>query len=254
MERLDLAWAAGFFDAEGCFSGAGGTPHATASQVDLEPLDVFANTVQVGTIRGPYEKATPSINRRPQWIYYAYGANAEALFGMLAPWLGGYRNTQARNAIGAGRPIEGPEPFHTFPLTERVAWCGGFFEGEGCFSLSGRAITSRVANTDPELIARFSGTVATGHVYGPYDRGPGRKQQQVFAAAGFERVQATLAMLWPWLSSRRRIRAMQLLADHLTYFYGCGHRRDPRQWRKHCPLCFKPGPKPGSKNRPKSPT
>jgi hypothetical protein len=249
MYEADFAWAAGFFDAEGCFANAG-TPMATASQVQLEPLDVFVNTVGIGTLNGPYEKATSAIKRRPQWVYYTYGQRATSLFDMLEPWFGRYRREQGHRALQRPGSAAAPRTFDDWPWVEQVAWCGGFWEGEGTFSRAGRALTARLANTELELVERVHRTLGTGHIYGPYTKGgrtPRKKPQWVYTTSGFEEMQAILAILWPWLSSRRRLTAMALLENHLTFFYGCGHRRDRARWRKHCPRCFKPGPKPGMK-------
>jgi hypothetical protein len=111
-------------------------------------------------------------------------------------------------------------------------------------------LTARLANTELELVQRVNATLGTGHVYGPYTkagRTTRKKPQWVYTTSGFEEMQAILGILWPWLSSRRRLTAMGLLENYLTFFCGCGHRRDKKHWRKHCPKCFKPGPKPGSK-------
>lgn len=121
MYELDHAWAAGFFDAEGCFARAGPTPVATASQVDMEPLDVFFNTVAVGSLHGPYKRATRQIYRREQWVYYAYGRNAAAVFEMIKPWLGRYRTLwpEKKGPMGLHRQRireDASDPRHTVAL------------------------------------------------------------------------------------------------------------------------------------------
>ncbi|MGH9891326.1 MAG: hypothetical protein ACREA0_04965 [bacterium] len=247
MERTELAWAAGFIEAEGCFSATKVNKVVTITQVDLEPLNVFYNTVQIGTLKGPYNKATAAIRRRPQWIWYAYGKNALAVFELVRPWFGDYRDEQAQRALRQCASLPQRVPFEQWTWAEKVAWCGGFFEGEGCFSRAGRSLTARLANTDLELVERVHSTIGTGHVYGPYTsagRSYRKKPQYVFTTSGFEEMQAILAMLWPWLSSRRRLTAMALLDDYLNY-YICGCERDPSRWRKNCQKCFKPGPRTG---------
>jgi hypothetical protein len=247
MSRDDFAWAAGFFDADGCFANSA-TPVATIAQVGLECLDIFRNVVGVGTIRGPYEKATAKIDRKPQWVFYAYGGNARTIFRLLRPWLGSYRRTQGARSLDLDLDLPVSDRwFQTLPLSQRAAWAGGFFDGEGCFSRSDAAgLTARITHTDLELLERFLDVVEVGKIYGPYEPHPtshGKKPIYVYAASGFERFQALFAFLWTNLGSAKRLRAMDLLHDHLTY-WKCGHRRGPT-WKMHCPKCFKPGPKPG---------
>ncbi len=249
-DSIDLAWAAGFFDGEGCFARSG-TPVATASQSQLESLDVFANIVGVGTLNGPYEKATRDMQRRkPQWVFQAYGRNARTIFMLLAPWLGSYRTAQAIRALEPDLDgVASPEPFDSHPKAERLAWASGFFDAEGCFSVCGRTggLAGRITHTDRELLDRFQAVIGFGKVYGPYAphrTSFGKRATYVYTATGFEKVQAMLAMLWPNLGSAKRIKAMLLLGDHLRS-WKCGHARG-RVWKMHCPICFKPGPKPRS--------
>jgi hypothetical protein len=242
-----LAWAAGFFDGEGCIA-RGLTPVVTVSQTQLECLDVFANILGIGTLKGPYDKSTAKMTRKPQWIFYAYGGDAWAIYSLLRPWLSGYRHEQATNAFQLPRDAADDPDFAGFPLPERLAWAGGFFDGEGCFSRCGDGLNARITHTDPVLLDQFRSTVTIGKIYGPYaphKTSFGKKPQYVFTVSGFERVQALLAMLWPNLGSAKRTKAMSLLDHHLTY-WKCGHRRGPT-WKMHCPICFKPGPKPGSR-------
>jgi hypothetical protein len=96
-------------------------------------------------------------------------------------------------------------------MREDIAWAAGLFEGEGCCYLrkrndrQGRYVRMEVAMTDRDVIERFAQAVGFGKVDGPW--GPyGRGTLPVFrwTVAGFERVQAAAAMVWPWLSPRRR--------------------------------------------------
>ena len=250
MFRADFAWAAGFFDGEGCFSSAGRTPVATVSQTALECLDVFASIVGIGTIKGPYDKATASIKRRPQWVYYIYGPGwVESLLAALWPWLGMSKRAQGMLTLPGFIALE-DDGFESLPLEERLAWAGGFFDGEGCFSHCGTAgLQARITHTDHALLQRFRDTVRIGKIYGPYrphHTSFGRKDQYVYTAFGFERVQALLASLWPNVGSAKRSKAMRLLNDY-RFFWKCGHRRGP-VWKYRCPRCSKKtGPRPGSK-------
>jgi hypothetical protein len=244
-DSADLAWAAGFFDGEGCFAW-GATEVATASQTQLESLDIFWNIVALGTVKGPYKKSTAKMRRKPQWVFYAYGREARELHELLRPWLGRYRREQAARAFRAQNDAPLDVVFESRPWAERLAWASGFFDAEGCFSRTGEGPNARITHTDPELLERFREALGFGKIYGPYAPHPtsfGKKSTYVFTVSGLERVQALLAMLWPSLGSAKRTKAMGILKDHLSY-WKCGHERGPT-WKRHCPICFKPGPKPG---------
>ena len=68
-----------------------------------------------------------------------------------------------------------------------------------------------------------------GKIYGPYETkatdGYTRKPHYFFRAHGNERVQAILAMLWPWLGSTKRRQAI----DRLIWTSTCrnGHPKKP---------------------------
>jgi hypothetical protein len=92
-----------------------------------------------------------------------------------------------------------------------VSWAAGFFEGEGTITESSGRLVVRLNNTDPEPVYRFAGIVGFGEVYGPYQYagrdGFRRKPFWVSLAEEYEALEV-LELLWPWLSSRRRSRAL----------------------------------------------
>lgn len=97
---------------------------------------------------------------------------------------------------------------------EKLAWAGGFFDGEGHVGGAGDkgypALHIRQAGSYtqvPEVLPRFRDAVCgLGYLYGPmFD--PENLQhlpQWSFEAHGFEAVQAIFAMLWPWLGPVKR--------------------------------------------------
>ncbi len=103
---------------------------------------------------------------------------------------------------------------------EELAYAGGLFEGEGYFTLRAGSHTMRSAAgvnmTDPEPLERLMAAVSMGTILGPRDMGTGRKPMYVWAVHTRERVQALVAMLWPWLGPRRRARAREVLAADLS--------------------------------------
>lgn len=117
IRLIDLYWAAGFLEGEGCFS-PGGTnrdqPHINASQVHKEPLEKLQRILGYGNIT--WRK--PRKNTNGCWIWTITGRKAAAvqmtLYSMLSSRrqakikeiLDRWRNTPAsRN--GAYNPITG---------------------------------------------------------------------------------------------------------------------------------------------------
>jgi hypothetical protein len=111
---------------------------------------------------------------------------------------------------------------------EEIAWAGGLFEGEGCFTIctqrntklaNGRSRTyrfprARLVMTDEDAIRRFNDVVGFGRVLGPRQAHSGPTHKPVFEwqVYTFEHVQALYAMLYPWLCARRRARGAEVLA------------------------------------------
>jgi len=88
----ELAWAAGFFDGEGCVSVSRTLATAepviqlSVSQVQREPLDRFAAAVGVGKVYGPYTKKSKP-RAKPCYQWSITGSDADAVFERLRPHL-----------------------------------------------------------------------------------------------------------------------------------------------------------------------
>jgi hypothetical protein len=120
-DREELAWAAGFFDGEGCFSYQERACYgvATISQIDVRVLERFRDAVGMGTIYGPYDYKYPGrMSKKPQWNYRAFRReHVQAIAAMLWFQLGPVKREQAlsvlrryRNACRRGHP-----KLHTLP-------------------------------------------------------------------------------------------------------------------------------------------
>lgn len=106
---------------------------------------------------------------------------------------------------------------------ENLAWAAGLFDGEGSigryrYTNHGKRY-SRSQMTmhmcDRDVIARFVKILDVGVLNGPYNystKTTKRKSAWYWSIAGFERVQAVTAMMWPWLGKRRKAKAKQVLA------------------------------------------
>lgn len=97
---------------------------------------------------------------------------------------------------------------------ERLAWAGGFFDGEGHIGAAGDkgypALNIKQAGSYtqvPEVLPRFRDAVCgLGYIYGPmFDpENIAHLPQWSFESHGLEAVQAIFAMLWPWLGPIKR--------------------------------------------------
>lgn len=104
------------------------------------------------------------------------------------------------------------------PTREEAAWCGGLFEGEGCFygtrKNNRNRATSAAANltmTDFDTVERFAAIIGAGSmsIKPPI---PNHKAALKWELHGFEALQAFTAFIWPWLGQRRRAKAVEVLA------------------------------------------
>src|ERR687891_1255169 len=98
-EQEELAWAAGFFDGEGCFTytRAGGFASVAMVQTRQEPLERFRKAVGTGSVTGPYDCRSPTRpTKQEQYQFHAYGFNPMwRIAGLLWPHLGSIKCRQA---------------------------------------------------------------------------------------------------------------------------------------------------------------
>jgi hypothetical protein len=97
-------------------------------------------------------------------------------------------------------------------VREELAFAAGLFEGEGSFKFhtSSRRPRAVISMTDLDSLSRFRLAVGMGRITGPYNY-TGGKDYYTYQIDGFEKVQALLAMLWPWLGERRQRRGAEVL-------------------------------------------
>ena len=105
----DLAWAAGFFDGEGCFSvGTGNLKRSgtrshfvclTINQVDREVLDKFHSIMGVGSVRGPIARNDSPIGTKPLYIYKTTGKNASLVAKLMWSQLGNKKRQQYKRCL-----------------------------------------------------------------------------------------------------------------------------------------------------------
>jgi hypothetical protein len=90
-----------------------------------------------------------------------------------------------------------------------IAWAAGFYEGEGCIYTPKKHLGTQlsVAQKESECLERLQMIFRFGTIDPP---GKGNTCYR-WRVTSFERVQAVIAMLWPWLSERRRVQARDAL-------------------------------------------
>lgn len=95
-----------------------------------------------------------------------------------------------------------------------AAWVAGFYEGEGWIhkaNQQGSYPVLSIAQKDTEPLERYA--AAIGHLGMLRPKGP---DMHVYIVRGLERVQAVVAMIWPWLSTRRRRQISAVLTAHVA--------------------------------------
>lgn len=101
----DIAWAAGFFDGEGCITigrEARHTVRIKVKQVEREPLDRFHRIVGAGTVHGPYRHDHGPYRKNCRPIHqFHMGKRADVVrtLNLLLPHLCSAKAERAREAL-----------------------------------------------------------------------------------------------------------------------------------------------------------
>jgi LAGLIDADG endonuclease len=106
MKKTEIAWAAGFFDGEGCItitktrSGKFKYNHhclrASIAQVYKGSLDRFQSVIKRGRVRGPYKYGA---NKQYHWQWNASGMDVLYVLDILWPYLDIPKTVQALHKI-----------------------------------------------------------------------------------------------------------------------------------------------------------
>jgi len=98
----NLAWAAGLFEGEGCFSvqrqrhrNEYRYMRAVINMTDEDVLRRFCSIVGEGRVSGPHSKG----RHKPQWTWTASGPAAVRVFEMFKPFLGKRRLEAGQKAF-----------------------------------------------------------------------------------------------------------------------------------------------------------
>lgn len=102
--------------------------------------------------------------------------------------------------------------------SEELAWAAGLFEGEG--SLVYTKIKNRkdsykvhvvVSSTDKDVLDTFQKVIGFGPINGPYAPSNGNKLRYVWEVQNFRDCLKATELLYPYLHSRRREKADELI-------------------------------------------
>ena len=222
MDRTELAWAAGSFDAEGWAAAVksrrGTRPVAQVNQADPsgipEVLLRFHAAVDVGRIGGP-KRRDGKIDLY-HWVASSRG-DVMRTFEALSPWLGRVKTAQFIDAVG---PVAAS---HTTPSSdEELAWAAGLFDGDGStyfakhkthtgYVRAEMAVTQSSPSGMPEVLMRFRDLVGIGAVSGPFGGNEVWEPVYRWKAHKFWEIDAIADILWPWLDSVKRHQALTVI-------------------------------------------
>lgn len=137
---------------------------------------------------------------------------------------------------------------------EQLAWAAGIIDGEGYIAnarnkhkLQNGTIRTylspaiKVAQTAkyggiPDMVERLFDLFDGSRLSGPYQRNkPGHAEVYEWKVYSFERVQAILCMIWPWLGKQKQQDALNMLGEYHENRPPMEWRRGPRQGYGHKP-------------------
>ena len=235
-----------------------GAAKSTTSQVCLENLDVFRNSVGVGVHqRSVHQKSTRVHSAAdPSGCTTARGDDAVVVtFRALAPWLGRLSKGNRRRAHVERVSAWAHRRSATWTtLVEQGRVGGRILRRRRVVSLGQRHYDGAASRT-PTWTARAlprSGRIRQ-------DLRPVRATQDELREEASTSVFSRLASRASKLSSqcsgrtsaRRNAPRRSRILDHHLRYWNCGHRRGPT-WKMHCPTASSPArnPAPGATRRP----
>lgn len=105
----------------------------------------------------------------------------------------------------------------------KLAWCAGFYDGEGSTSLANHKKGKRpilrmsVGQIDKETLDRLVDGTGVGRIYGPYqsdrDRAYNKKPVYRWITISEEDTWAAINLLWPYLSTQKRTQIWEKAAQ-----------------------------------------
>lgn len=236
MSGPELAWAGGFFDAEGSTVILAQRRTWLRLRVQVpqheltggyEVLYRFAEAVGgLGRISGP--------DRTGLYVYYTTNnQDAIAVLDRLLPWVSPVKFRQAevaaarmtaylastKKAIGPRSRVRratrdslaliGAIQPRRLTSAEELAWAAGLFDGDGSAGYTAdSSLWAKVTQSSEaglaEVLLRIQRIIGCGRLVGPYDRGPGTLPQYEWICTVSDDLQSVNTALEPYLSAYKR--------------------------------------------------
>jgi hypothetical protein len=215
VDRTELAWAAGLFDAEGTTSLSQGRylraalPQKGATGVP-EVLIRFRRAVGVGQIYGPTKLLVY------QWVTTSPVKSVQAI-AALWPWLSSVKRAQALRGATADQTDAIERGQSTSPCPSRdesLAWAAGLFAGDGCLGVEKRKLrlgtryslrmsVGQSGQTEPEVLRKFQDLMCVGRITGPKVIERTEPQYSWYVCAR-PLIEQCMSLIWPWLDAVKR--------------------------------------------------
>ena len=96
-DRVELAWASGLFEGEGCTASPGvANPGLQLGMTDEDTVRRFQRAVGIGVVEGPFGPYVGSPGRKPMWRWRANAfEDTQAVIALLWEGFGVRRRKQA---------------------------------------------------------------------------------------------------------------------------------------------------------------
>lgn len=228
MDRTELAWAAGFWDAEGSayLTRARHRPtrHPRARINQSSPTGIphvlvrFQRILGLGRVRGPVLQE----GREPLYRWEVSSrADVASTFAALRPYLGMVKRRQFEVVLG--EPAVYAQDVGPAEVDVARAWAAGLFDGDGSTYLAKHrshagqfyleaALTQSSWTGVPEILPRFANVVGCGRVYGPYPLPAPHAPVYRWRACRRAQIEAMIERLLPYLDPVRRDQALVAFA------------------------------------------
>lgn len=199
----ELAWVAGLFEGEGCFTSAG--QRQILAKIVSNDQDVVRMAYDILGV-GTFKEVLHSNKCMYKWSTYTRSDFLSA-FCLMRPWLGHRRVCRALE-------LSGSQDFD-FPKSTReedVAWAAGLFEGEGCFySIREVYPVAQLNMTDEETVNKFQSVIGLGSVNIMTPPKVTHKVQYRWTVCNRKDFRTVFELLSPWLGMRRMTRGNEVL-------------------------------------------
>lgn len=106
------------------------------------------------------------------------------------------------------------------PLREKMLYAAGLFDGEGCLYKKDNKWKLSLTSTDFDIVSNFFDAVLRkGTISGPYQQA-NRKAYKVWGTVVQDDIYALVAMMYPFLCSRRKTKVEEFIAWYKDYTKG----------------------------------